>query len=108
MAALATATAIGVHIPTIHLSLDIEGNAGQEGTQDRGNAGQTEVTLMQPYLIVLLRHTLRQSWFVLSGWEQLVGQFFDGARLHHRATLGGMAKMAGCLVRLEAGAHDAA
>jgi hypothetical protein len=27
--------------------------------------------------------------------EQLVGQFFDGARLHHRATLGGMAKMAG-------------
>ena len=38
----------------------------------------------------------------------LVGQFLNGARLHHRAALGGVAKLAGCLVGFEAGAHDAA
>jgi hypothetical protein len=40
--------------------------------------------------------------------RDLIGQFLDRARLNHRAALGGMAKLAGCLVSLEAGAHDAA
>jgi hypothetical protein len=40
--------------------------------------------------------------------KELIRQFLDKARLKHRAPLGGMAKLAGCLVSLEAGAHDAA
>jgi len=40
--------------------------------------------------------------------RDLIGQFADRARLNRRAALGGMAKLAGRLVSLEAGAHDAA
>src|SRR5271156_1062255 len=39
--------------------------------------------------------------------RNLIGQFLDRARLNRRPALGGMAKLAGCLVSLEAGAHDA-
>jgi hypothetical protein len=41
------------------------------------------------------------------GWDRSVGQLFDGAGLHRRTALGGMAKLAGRLVSLQAGAHNA-